>query len=226
MSEPRFLKIKRGIAIALDHHFPDSDIETRRSKVNDLGIYFSIALANQMVDRSKINPRADIRDLDRALKHLVRAEKLIGSIGWHGGEALKPFAENRAKGNVPRVKGYQKRPPLRVHAPSMFSDAIRDLRLDIEKASEKIDPEDIAPIDPLQSHQSTGRPRAIQAMESARACAIVYQDLTGKRPARRIQWDTGSAYGPFHDFVEDIFRVLELSESAEHAIHAAMKTLS
>jgi hypothetical protein len=60
---------------------------------------------------------------------------------------------------------------------------------------------------------TTGAPQKASAKKVTEDAAEIYEFLTGKEPTRRGK--DGKAYGPFHDFLKDIFSALDIDASAE-----------
>src|SRR5690606_32059075 len=47
-----------------------------------------------------------------------------------------------------------------------------------------------------------GRPMDFTAFDFALCCYVTYLLATGAPPTRRVNWESGASYGPFHEFLD------------------------
>ena len=75
---------------------------------------------------------------------------------------------------------------------------------------------------PSRPPRRGGAPKKDRARKAARIAAERYFVLTGNRPTRISPWEGGKAHGPFIDFLEKIFEILEIKASARSQAKAAI----
>ena len=71
--------------------------------------------------------------------------------------------------------------------------------------------------------QAIGRPRKGRAERIASAAASVFERLTGKPST--LRHSEGVAYGPFLDFLKDVFKACGITASAEAQAKAVRRKL-
>lgn len=90
----------------------------------------------------------------------------------------------------------------------VLEDAVQDV-IDDAKSASKRAPE-----------QNKRGPRQQYAHEVVRAARRIYTSYTKKRSTRRTDAGTNLAYGPFHDFLQRLFPVLEVPGTVSGAMRS------
>lgn len=182
---------------------------------------FATGTGLEDIDRSDRTSKKDIVSLSDAIKHLDKAVNSLKEIGWHGGKALQPSATRIRKQSTPF--GYD---VGFIEAPSVFANHLASMKSILETAMQEI-PEDALSVNsafgdgPGFGRRTTKQPKTA-ASQVARTCANAYEQLTGRR--QTVITDLKArAYGPFLDFVEEIFRILGGLGSAETWARAAVR---
>ena len=170
--------------------FPETpDDEAKRL---GLTIYdaWKTAVSLQSIEGSNRTGAADIKSLQLAAKHLRNCVSNLTPVGWHGGEQLIPLASRLVEREQPRT-------PI-----VSINEAATVVANFLEYLGEK---------------RPEGRPTKIIAGFTARECALVFGEVSGKRPT--VSTDPNSygnqAYGPFLDFVTKVFSELKIDASPE-----------
>jgi len=182
---------------------------------------FDLCRVLEDMERSDRTSERDIVSLSDAIKHLDKAVNSLKEIGWHGGKALQPSATRIRKQSTRFGFGVGV-----IEAPRVFANHLASMKSILEMAILEI-PEDAMSVNsafgegPEFGRRTTKRPK-IAAKQVALTCANAYQQLAGSRPT--VSTDLKNrAYGPFLDFVQEIFSILGELGSAETWARAAVK---
>jgi hypothetical protein len=215
------------IAEVLRNHFP----KTSQSDVNywakEIYSEWSFADSVQRIERSDVTSKRDIAELITAIRHLEKASKNIGRIGWHGGKTLQGTA-NKIPTKDYGPPGMQ---PYRsiLEAPSVVSIMLRGIAEDLRTAVGEI-PLDASPVNSAfgegpEFERHVGTPTKTAAKYTAKICADAYQSLSGKKPTIIVDpiRKNNLAGGPYLQLVDDVFSILEITASPESAARMAVK---
>lgn len=192
--------------------FPETpDDEAKRL---GLTIYdaWKTAVGLQSIERSNRTGAADIKSLQVAAWHLRRCVSSLKPVGWHGGEQLIPLASRLLRPEHPG------RPVIPItEAATDVANILEEISAELDAASEQVTPDAPPIFEYLDKGRPKGRPTETIADFTAQECASVFKEVSGKRPT--VSTDPNSygnqAYGPFLDFVTEVFSELGIEASPE-----------
>lgn len=210
------------IAEVIKNHFGRADVEKRNEWATRIYQDFSLSRGLEDIERSDRASERDIASLANALKHLNKAITCLEEVGWHGGKALQQPAIELNKQTRAFVYGVGV-----IEAPSVIAEQIASLATVIEEAKERI-PTDAPSVNSAFGEgpgyeRKTTKANKTAAKLVARTCADAFRDLSGVRPTVRTKVDDHTAYGPFLNFLKEIFDILALKASAETWAREATK---
>lgn len=192
--------------------FPDMpDDEAKRLS---LTIYdaWRTAANLQSIEGPNRTGAADIKSLQLAAKHLRRCVSKLKPVGWHGSEHLIPLAARLVEREQPGTPNV----PI-TEAATVVANILEEISAELDAASRQVTP-DARPIFLyLGEKRPGGRPTETIAEFTARECASVFEEVSGRKPT--VSTDPNSygnqAYGPFLDFVTKVFSELGIEASPE-----------
>lgn len=208
---------RSGVELSLDailhRHFPGADAEIARKYAEE--IYLTFIAGHGLDEMQSVEKTADkdIEHLAKIVRDLRRVSKSLDKTGLQGRSALYDYANEIANPENPvyasvDIKG----------VPSVIAGKIDEIADRIEDEANRIGPDTLSVSEILGGHKKLGRPIHITAQLVARRCKRVFEDLGDAPATRRSDWRTGKSYGPFLEFVEEVFKALGIEANAEAAI--------
>lgn len=206
------------MAETLRLHFPAADEDKRAAALSRLFSIDNLANSFQRLERSVRPAKKDVESLLKIQKLLLSASKELKEVGWYGAVPLHNTlnadaqALTSSKTNAPRIVSKQieaiaeqvaiaaREAPI--HGETIYDDVL------------------IGAANPSRN----SKPSEFRATRVAVECAKVFHALGGQKPSvntRAGVRDEGTAYGPFLDFVTDVFETLGISASPEARARAA-----
>ena len=225
------------ISDVLRNHFGNASEDALKAAALDINSDFGVWSSIEFMERSDTDPAKDIELINKSISYLKKAQDALSKVGWYGCKAMEPIAKAEIKKEIGHsfreemddgsfvwpVDGRSSR--------ATTINLINELEKKLTEAKNQIDPN--APslwtaLDEGAERQKRVKPKETVACDIAKACGKQFYELTGQRPTVSTNpYKTGRpAYGPFLDFVNDIFSALEISASAEVWAKNACKELS
>ena len=231
------------IQSCLKKHF-HSSIESQVIAETD-AIYQSWRASKALQEKSRTNknPNEDIRWLEKAAKHVSHAANAVRKVGWYGGKAIdeqqleKALTKEdellvarykREMAKISSKNNSQKGRYVELPSPNDQQDNLKptksfqnlqkveDLAAELDiMCSRLIEVANSVCKDATLIPKSNFRPTEDTAYFVCKLCSKCFETLSGMKATVRTRFDDNSAYGPFLDFVSDIFDVLLIKASAE-----------
>jgi hypothetical protein len=222
MSELDFDNSFPALEVVLECHFPDIETKDIADHAEVMRRSASFNKAFEEIDHANTDPGKDRACIAKAASHLEKATKLLGQVGWHGQKTLShPLEEilsaHKVQFGTELMSNHKVKGVLLEH--------IQLLGKLLTEASEKVNVSGMSVITPSGEFNSA-KPKKLFARYVAIDCAKLFQELTTMPPKVRTESSSGKAYGPFLDFVSDVFEALEISASPEVWARAAEKEFS
>ncbi|QFT60468.1 hypothetical protein FIU94_16685 [Sulfitobacter sp. THAF37] len=203
-----------ALKIALSKHFPDVDVKSVEEWADDIYEHASAANSMERLERSDKRPINDSEQLDAAAKNLRIAAKKLEGLGWHGGKSLTIISREVRQMNedlpgLPLMGALDSGPFL-----AGFLQALAER---LTKCAEDIHP-NAAPVmsaldENAKRNTGVGARQKTGAHFTSRKAYDAFRILAGKTPS--VATTDGKAYGPFLDFLKDIFDCLSIDASPE-----------
>lgn len=197
----------------LVRHLGLKDERKQRQYANSLMTVRAIGRGWESTLRADKTADNDRKALAGAATQVERAVAILETLGWRGGNALSS-ADHSAKGLVEGATSFE-----RIEETLMsISESLRAAIAIITDEGSEANNEDVRSFSPRR-----GSPPKHHARFVALHCARLFEIETGRLAAVRTRaLPQAEAYGPFLDFVTDVFGALEIEASAEtHAREAA-----
>lgn len=216
----RWEEIIPGIQEVLTKHFE----EVTASVAEEIYDEWVAADAMQKLERSDRFPSEDKRNLELAAKQIDQASEKLRRTGWHGDKALAPMVAR-----VAFADRQQQTSNLMdaMSAVAFLSKHLAEIASSLRTAASEIDEDGGSVVAALDATAAAGfargRPRETAARWVASKCAEIYFQQTGSQPSVIVPFAGGPAYGPFLEFVSDMFRAVGISASPENHAKEASK---
>lgn len=160
--------------------------------------------------------------LEKISKYLSKASEELKLVGWHGCKALQEPACELAN------KLHDQHWLVSVEvlgSRNVLSKHIEGIARQIDASGKRI-VQDAPSVNTAfgegpEFGRRTGKPTKTAALFSAAECAKAYHALSDAKPTVRTK--DGTAYGPFLEFVTDIFLALDIEASPETWARIAAK---
>lgn len=214
---------------ALTKRFPEAALGDLGQAVDNL---FRAMQKGQVIEKlslSSVRPETDQQNILDAVKGLRRAEKALGKVGIHGGQAINAVASSLTDSDLPcgiqADLPYSKSGPKVAEYIGHLADSLEDSAKSVDLSAEHFWAAD-------EDDYSSGRPKKVQADQVAKECGVLYRQFAGAAPtvSNRAVVDghrtANEAYGPFLDMIDDVFKVLEISASSEVYAKSAVRDFS
>lgn len=200
----------------LNSHFPSSSDEEQEYWISEIYNSWTAVKALETIERSDRPATNDIQSLAKIENLLRKAVAEFELVGWHGCKALQDGATDLL--NTHDDPHWPIQSQL-LGSETVFSNRLEELAAKVALAKSQI-PEDAQSINSafgegLGFKRTNSKPTKTTAEHVAIECAYAFEALTDQKAAVRTSSSDGRAYGPFLDFVNDTFRTLDISASAE-----------
>lgn len=217
------------IAVLKKHFSPVSDAEAKNISDGLIGT-FEAASALQEIESSDRDPKKDIKSLEKAVRALATAQMCIEQLGWYGQATLPVVLRETVPNPVDFGLIY---PNSGAQAQEALAGLLASFGRNLKGAVLQIAPD--APSvntafgegPDFEIRRNTKTVKTAAAF-LARECGTAFFRLTGEHPTVSTDYSsTGNpAYGPFLDFVSDVFTECNVNASAETFARKAGKDFS
>jgi hypothetical protein len=179
---------------------------------------YTIGTALEGIQRDDKSSSHDIEAFFRAINQVRRAGNSVRSVGWHGRKAL---GDTFSQTKLPIFLAIKDMPVSATPLEDMLDSIVDFLQACVKNIAEDAPSINSAFGDgPGFDRRMTKHAAYCAKLVSVRT-AETFQYLAGEAPTLRTEYGSGVAYGPFYEFLSDIFKVLGISASVVHwARHA------
>lgn len=210
------------IETQLKKHFPLPSEKERTVWCDEIYDSWSTSLSLEVIERSDRPSAKDIESLEKVEKLLRDAALELKELGWHGCKQLEPAATVLANKFRDQNWPFQSRI---LESKEIFSEHLKDLHKSVQGAKNCISPEAESVNTTFGEGPEFGRRKGKKTKTAAKftadTCLNAFEALLNERATVRTA--DGVAYGPFLDFVTDIFEALDIDASPETWARAAVK---
>lgn len=214
----------------LNWHFAGLDEGEIIAHAHQLDRTLATAGALQSLERSNTDPAKDREKILKAAKNIAVAKKALASVGWHGQKALIDVV-------LPLVgesdRQFLQNSGSRFAAKDQINTILEQLEDGLSAAIQAVDLDGKSVMSDIRDHPqqnsfNKSKPRETLARGFAAKCAQKYYQITGLMPTVRTGYEEVShtAYGPFFEFVKDVFPAAGITASPETWAREAVKEFS
>ena len=206
----------------LREHFPDAQDEVISRCANKIFEEGAVgADLSELAKRDKA-PKADIENIEKAAKNLRLAAEKLEAVGTHGGGQLLETAKwlQKSIGNGPA--GLLAAP---ADAGSIIAKVLRSMMTMLEDCAARVPGDGGSTTEAIGMVINGGQPQKLAARYSAEVAGVVFAELSGHAPTVATNSADNKAYGPFLDFVSDVFKAAGIEASAEVWARKVVKEL-
>jgi hypothetical protein len=207
----------------LRQHFPDAQDEVVSRCANK--IFEEGALGADLSELAKRDkaPKADIENIEKAAKNLRLAAERLEAVGIHGGgpllETAKWLQKSIGKGPADLLAVPSDAGPI-------IAEVLRCMMTMLEDCAARVPSDGGSTTEAIGMVITGGQPQKLAARYSAEVAGEVFAELSGHAPTVSTNSADNKAYGPFLDFVSDVFKAADIEASAEVWARYVVKELA